>query len=93
MVGYLNVAVNVSTISTKGQTTIPEELRKELALEPGHRLMWELAKGKLIATPTVDLMSLAGALKSGKPYLPKDKMRTIVQEKRAKRYAKKWAEE
>lgn len=87
------MAVNVSTISTKGQTTIPEELRKELALEPGHKLMWELARGKLIATPTVDLMSLAGALKSDKPYLPKDKMRKIVQEERAMRYARKLAEE
>ncbi len=87
------MAANVSTISTKGQTTIPEELRKELSLEPGHRLMWELVSGKLIATPTGDLMSLAGALKSDKPYLPKGEMRKIVQEERAKRYAKKLAEE
>ncbi len=87
------MAVNVSTISTKGQTTIPEELRKELSLEPGHRLMWELTDGRLVATPTGDLMSLAGALKSDKPYLPKDKMRKIVLNERAKRYAKKLAEE
>lgn len=86
------MAANVSTISTKGQTTIPEELRKELSLEAGHRLMWELVNGKLIATPSGDLMSLAGALKSDKPYLPKDEMRKIVQEERVKRYAKKLAE-
>lgn len=87
------MAVNVSTISAKGQTTIPEALRKELALEPGHRLMWELVHGKLIATPTGDLMSLAGLLKSDKPYVPKDEMRKLMQEKRAKRYAKKLTEE
>ncbi len=86
------MAVNVSTISTKGQTTIPEELRKELALGPGDRLMWELVSGKLIATPTGDLMSLAGVLKSDKPYLPKEEMRKLVREVRAKRYAKKLTE-
>ena len=83
------MAVNISTISTKGQTTIPEELRKELSLEPGQRLMWELIQGKLVATPTGDLMSLAGALKSDKPYLPKADMRKIVQEERTKRFSKK----
>lgn len=87
------MAVNVSTISTKGQTTIPEELRRELSLEPGHRLMWELIQGKLVATPTGDLMSLAGALKSDKPYLPKEEMRKILQEQRSKRLAKKLAQE
>ncbi|MBL9171800.1 MAG: hypothetical protein JNN07_28985 [Verrucomicrobiales bacterium] len=83
----------MSTISTKGQTTIPEELRRELSLEPGHRLMWELIQGKLVATPTGDLMSLAGALKSDKPYLPKEEMRKILQEQRSKRLAKKLAQE
>ncbi len=87
------MAANLSTISTKGQTTIPEELRKKLSLEPGHRLMWELVNGKLIATPTGDLMALAGALKSDKPYLPKNEMRKIVEEERAKRYANKLAQE
>lgn len=87
------MAVNVSTISTKGQTTIPEELRKELLLEPGDRLIWELVQGCLVATPTCDLMSLAGALKSDIPYLPKKEMRKVVQAERAQRFAKKLTEE
>ena len=44
------------------------------------------AKGQ---TPTGDLMALAGSLKSGVPYLPKEQMKKIVQEERVKRYAKK----
>jgi AbrB family looped-hinge helix DNA binding protein len=79
----------ISTITSKGQTTIPEELRKDLALEPGQRLLWEKLDGKLVATPTGDLMALAGSLKSDKPYLPKGKMRKIVREHRAKHYSAK----
>lgn len=79
----------LSTITSKGQTTIPEQLRKDLALEPGHRLLWEQVDGKLIATPTGDLMALAGALKSDKSCLPKEELRKLVREQRVKRYAAK----
>ncbi len=79
----------VSTITSKGQTTIPEELRKDLALEPGQRLLWEKMDGTLVATPTGDLLALAGALKSDKPNLPKEEIRKIVREQRVKRYASK----
>ena len=85
------MAVMVSTISTKGQTTIPEDIRKELSLQPGDRVMWELVNGQLIGTPTGDLMSLAGSLRSEMPSLPKSEMRKIVQAERVKRYAKKLA--
>ena len=81
----------VSTISTKGQTTIPEDIRKELSLQAGDRVVWELVNGKLIGTPTGDLMSLAGSLKSEVPYRPKNEMRKSAQAERVKRYAKKLA--
>jgi AbrB family looped-hinge helix DNA binding protein len=81
------MAVNMSTISTKGQTTIPEGLRKELSLEPGDRLIWELDQGRLVATPSGDLMALAGALKSEVPYVPKEEMREIIQAERSRRFA------
>ena len=32
-----------STLSTKGQTTIPRTVRKRLGLEPGDRLRYEVA--------------------------------------------------
>jgi AbrB family looped-hinge helix DNA binding protein len=79
----------VSTITSKGQTTIPEELRKDLALKPGQRLLWEKLDGKLVATPTGDLLALAGSLKTDRPFLPKAEMRKIIREQRAKRYAAK----
>ena len=53
--------------------------------------MWELVNGQLIGTPTGDLMSLAGSLRSEMPSLPKSEMRKIVQAERVKRYVKKLA--
>ena len=85
------MTVIMSTVSTKGQTTIPEELRKELSIEPGHRLLWENVNGKLVATPAGNLMDLAGSLRSDKPYLPKARMCKVLQATRAKHYAEKLA--
>ena len=87
MVRFPYMAMLVSTITSKGQTTIPEELRKDLALEPGQRLLWEKRDGNLVATPAGDLMALAGSLKSKRPYLPKAELRKRVREERVKRYA------
>ena len=77
------MAMLVSTVTSKGQTTISEELRKDLALEPSQRLHWETRDGNLLPTPTGDLMALAGSLKSGQPYLPKDQLQKVVREQRA----------
>ena len=79
----------LSTITSKGQTTIPEELRKDLALEPGQRLLWEKVDGKLVATPAGDLMALAGSLLSDKPFVPKAELRKLIHAQRVKRYASK----
>jgi AbrB family looped-hinge helix DNA binding protein len=35
-----------SKITSKGQVTIPEEIRKELNLQPGDRIEWRAEKGK-----------------------------------------------
>jgi antitoxin PrlF len=83
------MAIFVSTITSKGQTTIPVELRKDLALEPGQRLLWQKRDGNLVATPKGDLMALAGSLKSDQPYLPKAELRKLVREQRVKRYVAK----
>jgi len=82
------MVVIASTLSSKGQTTIPDQFRKELAIKPGHRLLWELSNGKLIATPAGNLMDLAGSLASSKPYLPKSQIRSLVRSKLAARHAR-----
>ena len=41
-----------STVSEKGQVTIPKPLRERLGIRPGEVLEFEEQKGKLVATKT-----------------------------------------
>jgi len=56
--------VAVSTITSKGQTTIPGEIRRHLKLKPGDRLEFLVEPdGKVILVPaTVDAGELKGLL-------------------------------
>ncbi len=42
---------NSSTISSKGQITIPQEVRKRLGLEPGDRVEFVVEEGRTIVRP------------------------------------------
>lgn len=55
-----------ATITSKGQVTIPKELRDALHLRTGHRLHFELQPdGNVILRPrTLDAMKLYGMLKT-----------------------------
>ena len=39
-----------STLTSKGQTTVPKEVRKALDLEPGDKLSWEIRGGQVQVT-------------------------------------------
>lgn len=54
-----------STITSKGQVTIPKEVRDSLGLEAGHRVSFLIREdGVLELHPEpVDLMSLCGVIK------------------------------
>ena len=39
-----------STITSKGQTTVPKEIRDALDLEPGDKLTWEVSGGRVAVT-------------------------------------------
>ena len=60
-----------STITAKGQTTVPREVRDRIGAVPGTRLQWHVTPtGSLIVrAKTRSLLDLAGSLKSpdGKP--------------------------
>lgn len=45
----------VSTLTSKGQTTIPESIRSELQLEPGDRLEWRTTD-----TGTIEIVRAGG---------------------------------
>ena len=57
-----------STITAKGQTTVPRQVRERLGAGPGTRLVWHvLPDGRLIVrAKTHSLIDLAGSLKSSK---------------------------
>lgn len=40
----------VSTITSKGQTTVPKEIREALDLEPGDKITWEVQGGRVAVT-------------------------------------------
>ena len=54
----------VSTITSKWQVTIPEEVRKELPLKIGQRIAWGVEGGRVVGRRVRSIGELAGCLKS-----------------------------
>ena len=55
-----------STITSKGQTTVPKEVRDALDLEAGDKLTWEVRGGRVaITTERPALYQLEGFIKQG----------------------------
>lgn len=76
-----------STITERGQTTIPAVVRKALNLRSHQRISYELKEeGVLIKPEEETLMDLAGSLKSDVKPVAKDKERELVRNSRAGRY-------
>lgn len=65
------------TITRKGQVTIPRELRRQLGIHPGSRVVFEV-KGDCLEIriqgepPTVAMPSGFGLVKAAKPPVPAD---------------------
>jgi len=57
--------MSTSTLTSKGQVTVPKEIRDRLGLRPGHQLSFEIEPdGRLVVrVKTVELSSLAGMLR------------------------------
>ena len=57
--------MSTSTVTSKGQTTIPKDVRKRLNLHPGDRLEFVIDEdGRVLVLPaSVDASELAGILK------------------------------
>ncbi len=72
--------MSAATITTKGQVTIPKEIRELLGVEPGDRvLFWRNPEGQIVVEPeTVSLMSLHGMLKGLGPTLSVEEMDAAI---------------
>jgi antitoxin PrlF len=76
-----------STITERGQTTIPAEVRKALSLRAHQRVIYEIREGSVILRPeTESLMDLAGSLRSRIPAGTKARERAKSRASRRRRY-------
>ena len=64
--------MSTSTLTSKGQTTIPIEVRKQLNLHPGDRLEFVIDEdGRVLILPaSIDVLELAGMLKRPSESIP-----------------------
>lgn len=73
------------TVTTKGQVTIPKNIREKLGLVPGDKVIFEEDKNAVKVRPAPDFFSFRGALKGRKPYNKRKDYR-MVGEDLARRY-------
>lgn len=79
-----------STVTSKGQTTLPRRLREALGLKPRDRILYELADGRAVLRPLKgDVFGLRGSVRPRQR--PEDfrAARRTVQRKVARAAAKK----
>jgi len=58
-----------STLTDKGQTTVPKEVREALGMKPRQRLQWNLAPdGTATVRPEPSALDLFGSLKSKRKF-------------------------
>lgn len=58
-----------STLTDKGQTTVPQEIREALGVSPRQRLAWEIRPdGAVVVRTLPSVIELAGSLKSSVPF-------------------------
>lgn len=72
--------MSTSILTSKGQTTIPKDVRKRLNLHPGDRLEFVIDEdGRVLVLPaSIDASELAGMLKSpARPVSVEDMNRAI----------------
>lgn len=64
-----------STITAKGQTTVPQQVRDSIGAGPGTKLVWHVMPGGalIVRAKTHSVLDLAGSLK-----LPKGKRVTVA---------------
>ena len=71
-----------ATVTSKGQITLPKEIRDTLGVHPGDRvLFWRNPQGQVVVEPeTVSLMSLKGMLKGKRKGVTVEEMKDAIAE-------------
>ena len=65
-----------STLTSKGQTTVPKEVREALDLDTGAKLTWEISGGRVaVTTERPALYRWKGVIKHG----PADAVQAVIE--------------
>ncbi len=58
-----------TSVTQKGQATIPAPIRKSLGIKPNTKIVFELkSNNEVTLKPVVDFFSLKGSVKTDKPF-------------------------
>ena len=77
-----------SRLTSKGQTTIPKEIRDHLGIEPGDRVLFLLKDGNVVVQPVkLTLLDLRGSVEPRQSPEDFDAVREQVRRKVARRRA------
>ena len=79
----------VTNVTTKGQVTVPIEVRKILGLKPGDRVLFSVDDGVVHVTRVLSLDEVAGSAPALSPPRTWSEIQAIVAEERAEEYLKK----
>jgi AbrB family looped-hinge helix DNA binding protein len=76
-----------TSVTQKGQATIPAPIRKKLGIQPNTKIIFEIKEDEVIIKPVPDFFSMKGSIKSDKPF-DIDAMDQSVAKAISKEYAK-----
>jgi AbrB family looped-hinge helix DNA binding protein len=79
--------IQTSTITQKGQVTIPSFIRQKMALETGSKVLFNLENEKIILSPLPSFFDFRGSVKSHRQFNIK-KMRQQAKEQLTAKYGK-----
>ena len=76
----------VSILTTKGQTTIPKEIRAFLKLEAKDKILYQVENDKVIMRSLKgDILDLRGSVKTEKKSVEFEKIREVTQKRIARK--------
>lgn len=79
--------MSTSTLTSKGQTTIPKDVRKRLNLHPGDRLEFVIDEdGRVLVLPaSIDASELTGMLKAPTRPVSVEAMNRVIRKRGSRR--------
>lgn len=77
-----------TTVTKKGQATIPAEIRKKLGIEPYEQITFITINDLVVIKPAKDFLSLKGSIESNKKFHNKKTNKSVLEYKK-KEYEEK----